>query len=365
VPGAPGRARLAALSFTEFATPAVVKRALDARVRAAIGQQRTTDSAVVYTKALGILALTVGGYWYLVFEARSAAQAMAAGLVLALGLVGIGFNVQHDGNHGGLSRAHWLNRVAGFTLDLIGASSYFWRQRHNHNHHTYTNIPDQDADIAVGWFARMAADQPWRWFHRYQQFYLWFLYAFVHVRYLWSDWQALATGRIDCAPVRRPHGWDLVAFLGGKAIYFGWALALPMTRHSPLTVVGGFLAVSMVMGVIFSVVFQLAHTVDTVEHPTVASSAHCDEWVVHQIRTTANFATGNRWITAALGGLNFQREHHLFPKVSHVHYPALAKIVKDVCREHNVPVAESPTLWLALRSHYRFLKAMGVRPIAA
>lgn len=352
-------------SAIEFASPAVVKRALDARVREVIGSREMTDSPALYLKAAFLLALSAGAYGFLVFGASSAGPALAAGALLAFGVVGIGLNIQHDGNHGGFSRRAWVNGAAGFTLDLIGASSYFWRQRHNHNHHTYTNIPRHDADIAVGWFARMCDDHTWHWFHRYQQFYLWFLYAFVHLRYLYGDWKALVTGRIDCVPVRRPRGRDLALFFAGKSAYLGLALALPMTRHAPLTVIGWFVAISMVMGILFSIVFQLAHSVDTVDHPTLASSAHCDEWVVHQIRTTANFATGNAWITAAVGGLNFQREHHLFPRISHVHYPELAGIVKEVCREHNVRLAESPTLWLALRSHYRFLKSMGVRPAAA
>jgi linoleoyl-CoA desaturase len=342
-----------------------VKRALDARVRAAFGTRRTADHVSLYVKAALLLALAAASYVVLVFAAQTTGVALAAGLVLAISLVGIGFNIQHDGNHGGFSRSARVNAAAGFTLDMIGASSYFWRQRHNHNHHTYTNIPDQDTDIAVGWFARMCDDHAWRWFHQYQQFYLWFLYAFVHLRYLWSDWAALVTGRLGCVAIQRPRGRDLAAFVTGKAIYLGLALVLPVTRHPATVVIAGFVAISMVMGVIFSVVFQLAHTVDTVEHPTVASSAACDEWVVHQIRTTANFATDNAWVTAALGGLNFQREHHLFPRVSHIHYPELSRIVKSVCAEHHVTVAESPTVAAALRSHYRFLKLMGVRPLTA
>ena len=38
-----------------------------------------------------------------------------------------------------------------------------------------------------------------------------------------------------------------------------------------------------------------------------------DEWAVHQLKTTANFATRNKLISWWVGGLNFQVEHHLFP----------------------------------------------------
>jgi len=336
--------------------------ALEQRVRSFIGSRRTTDSIEMYIKAAALILLSLASYVVLVFRDNSLPVDIGACVVLALALAGIGFNVQHDGNHGGFSKSRLVNRATGFTLDLIGASSYYWKQKHNLNHHTYTNIPEEDADIELGWFARMCDDHDWHWFHRYQQFYLWFLYAFVHVRYVYSDWLCLITGIQGGKRVRRPSGGDLATLLSGKAIFLALAFVLPFTQHSALAVTGGFLAVSMLMGIIFSIVFQLAHTVDTVEHPSEKDGVQRDEWVVHQIRTTSNFATGSRFLRVALGGLNFQREHHLFPKISHVHYPALARIVKQVCDEYNVKYAETPRLADALRSHYRFLKHMGSKP---
>ena len=77
---------------------------------------------------------------------------------------------------------------------------------------------------------------------------------------------------------------------------------------------------------------------------------------------SSDFAASSRFAAFTLGGLNFQREHHLFPKVSHVHYPEIAKVILDVCREHKIEVCESPTLLDAMRSHYRFVKSMGIKP---
>ena len=323
-----------------------------------------TDSIEMYVKSAALLVSAVVSYTVLVFRADSVWSALAAGIVLALALVGIGFNVQHDGNHGGFSKSAWINRSAGFTLDLIGASSYYWKIKHNIKHHTYTNIPELDDDIELGWFARMCDDQQWRWFHRYQQFYLWFLYSFVHLRYLVSDWKSLFTGRVHGKNVKRPAGTDLVTMLTGKAINLTLAFVIPLQYFSWPVVVAGYLGISMLMGIIFSIVFQLAHTVDTVQHPSEQTGDSHAEWVVHQIQTTSNFATGSRFLSVVLGGLNFQREHHLYPKISHVHYPALAKVVKEVCDEHNVKYAETPRLIDALRSHYRYLQQMGLKPAA-
>jgi linoleoyl-CoA desaturase len=317
----------------------------------------------MYAKAAALVALAAVAYVWLVFAANSAIPALVAGALLALALAGIGFNIQHDGNHGTFSRRAWVNRLAGFTLDLIGASSYFWKDKHNHNHHVFTNIPHEDADINLGPMARMSADHPWFWWHRFQHLYLWVLYLFVHLRYLYSDVQRLAFGKNDGLSARYPRGADMAWLLGGKACFLTMAFVVPLMRHPAGTVVTTYVLVSMLMGLIFSVVFQLAHSVDVVEHPV--GTTRLPEWVVHQIETTANFSTDSRVATFLLGGLNHQREHHLFPHVAHVHYPALATIVREVCEEHGVPCRENRTLLDAIRSHYRFVRAMGVEPAPA
>jgi len=51
------------------------------------------------------------------------------------------------------------------------------------------------------------------------------------------------------------------------------------------------------------------------------------------MRTTVNFATNNRLLTWFAGGLNFQIEHHLFPHLSHTHYPDISGIVRLTAKE--------------------------------
>lgn len=339
----------------------MLKLALDRRVQAFVGARKTVDSPLMYAKAAVLIGTAVWSYVVLVFHATTPAGVALSATLLALALVGIGFNVQHDGNHGTFSSRPWVNRLAGFTLDLMGASSYFWKDKHNHNHHVYTNIPHEDADINLGPLARLSGDHEWRWWHRYQHLYLWVLYMFVHLRYLYSDIQRLALGKNDGLSAGYPKGADLAWLLGGKAFFLTVAFVIPLTQHSVGRVAGIYVLVSMTMGLIFSVVFQLAHTVDVVEHPA-AGESH-PEWVIHQIETTANFAPQSRLLTFLLGGLNYQREHHLYPRMAHVHYPAIARVVREVCAEHGVPCRENVTLMDALRSHYRFVKRMGARPV--
>jgi linoleoyl-CoA desaturase len=82
-------------------------------------------------------------------------------------------------------------------------------------------------------------------------------------------------------------------------------------------------------------------------------------WLVHQMMTTSNFAPRNRLLSWYVGGLTYQIEHHLFPKVCSVHYPAIGRIVRQAAYAHGVPYHEQPTLLRAIRSHYRMLKQFG------
>jgi len=116
-----------------------------------------------------------------------------------------------------------------------------------------------------------------------------------------------------------------------------------------------------VAGLVLSLVFQLAHTVEHTAFPVPNESTGRldDEWAVHQIKTTANFATNNKVVSWLVGGLNFQIEHHLFPKISHVHYPAISKIIRQMCQEHGIHYIEYPRVRYAVASHVAFLKQKG------
>lgn len=345
-------------STTTFAPP-LVKLAIDQRTREYLATRRTRDNPVMYLKAVLAIGMCVAAYVWLVYRADALWEAAVAGVVLACAMAAVGFNVQHDANHGGFSRFPAVNTVLGLTLDLLGASSYFWADKHNHNHHVYTNISLEDADLQAGILVRFSRDHEWRWFHRYQHLYLWALYCAIHYRYLYSDFQRLWFGKADGLSAPYPRGRHLAALLLGKAFFFTFAFIVPLQTHGPGAVIAGYLFVVGLVGLISGLVFQSAHSVDNVEHPGLADGSEREEWAVHQIRTTSNFAPGNRLLTFVLGGLNYQREHHLFPKINHIHYPALSRVVKDVCREHGVECFEHPTFAAAIRSHYRFVRAMG------
>ncbi len=149
-------------------------------------------------------------------------------------------------------------------------------------------------------------------------------------------------------------------------MYVTLYLVLPVYQVGFKAGIIGFLLVTLVCGLTISTIFQLAHVVEGTQFPQ--AQLHPDrieqEWAIHQVRTTANFATGNRVLSWLLGGLNFQVEHHLFPKISHVHYPRISLLVKQTCLEFGVPYLEYPSMHQALYSHLMHLKSMG-KPLAS
>jgi linoleoyl-CoA desaturase len=122
----------------------------------------------------------------------------------------------------------------------------------------------------------------------------------------------------------------------------------------------GYLAMTFTAGATLGLIFQLAHVVEGTDYPRPdAQGAMEDTWLVHQMMTTSNFARRNRFLSWYVGGLNYQIEHHLFPKVCSVHYPAISGVVRQAAAAHGVPYLEQPTLLQAIRSHYRMLKHFG------
>ncbi len=97
--------------------------------------------------------------------------------------------------------------------------------------------------------------------------------------------------------------------------------------------------------------FQLAHCVEEASFTSAADLASSSRvWAVHQVEATVDFCPRNKLLTWALGGLNYQIEHHLFPRLPHTLYPAIAPIVERNCLRHGVRYTVQPSLRVALRS---------------
>ena len=151
-----------------------------------------------------------------------------------------------------------------------------------------------------------------------------------------------------------------------KVAFLSWAFVVPALLHPTWALIPLWLIGVSTLGVVLAGVFQLAHCVGEAEfYRFDAAPATKSDWAEHQVATTVDFARGNRLLSWYLGGLNFQVEHHLFPRICHVHYGSLAKIVEETCRAHSVRYRAEPTFRSALAANWRWLREMGAAPTAA
>lgn len=325
--------------------------------------QPTRDSARMYIKAVIILSAFALSYSALVFLAVGWWEGLLLAVGLGVAAAGIGMNIMHDGGHSAFSKHPWVNKLAALTLDVVGGSSYIWHWKHGIYHHTYANISGFDSDIDLGVLGRLSPHQPHHWYQRWQHWYMWPMYGVMAIRWhLYDDFRDLLKGRIGTHRFPRPTGRELVIFIGGKLVFFSLAFGLPALFHPLWVVILFYGAASFVLGILLSVVFQMAHCVEgaVFVQPSPTSGRIARAWAVHQVESTVDFIRHSRVGSWCLGGLNFQIEHHLFPRISHVNYAALSKLVEDTCREFGVRYHEHKTLWAGLVSHFRWLRQMGM-----
>jgi len=321
-----------------------------------------TGEEKIYTKA-GILAISfLFLFIHLVFFTPGAGWAILECVLLGFVIAAIGFNVMHDGAHGSFSKYKWLNHIAAFSLNILGGSHFMWNMKHNVIHHAYTNIDGVDDDIDIKPWMRMSTTQPRYAMHRYQHIYFWLLYSMLYILWIFVlDYQKYFKQKIGDMPLKKMGINDHLVFWGFKALHLFLFVALPIYTIGFVPWLIGFSVFAIIAGLTISIVFQLAHTVEHTHFPMPHEETGRleDEWAVHQLKTTANFAPNSKLISWYVGGLNFQVEHHLFPKISHIHYPEIRRIIKQTCAEFNVPYIEYPKMRYAIASHVAFLKQMG------
>ncbi|MBX2921935.1 MAG: acyl-CoA desaturase [Chitinophagaceae bacterium] len=326
---------------------------------------KKTGNIHLYIKSVVFILTALGLYTALLFIKMPIPAGIAVSILLGFVLACIGFNVMHDANHDSYSSSKWVNKTMGLTLNALGGNSFIWKQKHNIIHHTYTNIDGVDDDIAKSPFIRMCSSQRWVAAHRVQHLYTPLLYAVSSMIWvLYQDFEKYFKRKICNTPLRKMTVADHVLFWSSKLLYILLYLVIPMTIMGWQLWLLYFVCLHMGLGLTLSIVFQLAHVVEetTFEFTDGNDKQIENEWAVHQVKTTANFSAGNKIISWFAGGLNYQIEHHLFPRISHIHYPAISRFVKAECHAFQLPYNSIPTMSAAIASHFRFIKLMGQKP---
>jgi len=286
-------------------------------------------------------------------------------VLMGLGVAGIGLVTMHDANHGTFSKYHWVNKLFGNSLYLLGGFPANWKYQHNTLHHGYTNIEGHDEDIAHDGILRFSPHKPLKKVHKYQYIYAWFFYGLMTFSWVTrKDFKQLRKYKNEGAVLSGDGNYKLLYFklLISKIMYYTVFLALPLLLI-PLSwywVLSGFLMMHFISGLVLSTIFQAAHVVPSSDYPLPDSNnILSNNWAVHQLHTTCDFAPDSKIFSWFIGGLNYQVVHHLFPNISHVHYKNLAEIVKKTAEKYQLPYHVNRTFYLAVYQHSLMLKSLG------
>lgn len=288
---------------------------------------------------------------------------------MGLGISGIGMSIMHDANHGAYSTKPWVNKWLGYTIYLAGAGVTNWKLQHNVLHHTYTNIASLDEDIRDRGVVKLSPHTTTGILHRFQWLYAFGFYGILTIYWVtfkdFIQYYEFIKSGVN-RQSKKENNSLLMGLIALKLAYFMVLFGLPIfVAGIPfLHVFAGFCVMHITSGLVLTVVFQLAHSVEGTNYPVANCQGNLEkDWAIHQLETTVNFAPRNRILTWFLGGLNFQIEHHLFPKICHVHYPKIAVIVKQTAEEFGLPYMENESFAAALKSHISSLRRFGMPSI--
>lgn len=303
-----------------------------------------------YFKAAALLiALTAFEIYFLIYG-RTLWLSMIAGLVAGW----IGLNVQHDANHGAVSKNGAINRYLGLSQDFIGGSAMGWMISHDTVHHIYCNDLERDHDLDIP-FLRLHSKVPWQTNHLVQQIYMWILemlFGLVHIVY--NGFETLKGPNKDQQVFAAYWSTHKILFIANMAkIALNIALWPSMNTLAMFAVFYGF------GGFYLAFFFIISHNYQGVKKEGVDATKGC--FVRNQVETSSNVGG---WFLAQLnGGLNYQIEHHLFPRVHHSNYYYIAPVVRSVCEKHGIQYVHFPTLWDNVASTYLHLKELGCKPL--
>jgi len=318
---------------------------------------------VMVFKTFFYLSICTAAYLLLILRDNSLGMQYLLWVIVGFFTAFIGLNISHDAIHGALSKHKSVNRFLSYTFNIIGANAYLWGIMHNIVHHTYTNIDGHDEDIESVPLLRMCPHQKWMKIHRYQYWYAFLFYGFGSLVWVFiKDYKKFFKKKIGNYDNKKHPPIEYFNLFFFKAVYYVIFLVLPLILiHAAWwQILLGFFALHFCEGITMAVIFMLAHVVEETGFPLPNETGNIDNsWAIHQLHTTADFGRENGLLSFFCGGLNFQVEHHLYPRICHVHYKPISDIVKRTAEEYQVRYNSNHSFGSAIMSHIRLLKKLG------
>jgi fatty acid desaturase len=286
-----------------------------------------------WAKIIFTAGLLAGGWTVFVVLGDSWWQLAVAGF-LAVVFAQIGF-IGHDAGHRQIFRSKRANYLVGLVHGnlALGLSYGWWVDKHN-RHHAHPNTEDKDPDIAIGALAFTAgqagAKRGWvtRFIARHQRYLFFPLLMLEAVQLHVSSVQAVLHRSL------RHRGWEgLMLGLHAAGYLTAVLLVLP-----PLKAVLFIVVQQAMFGLYLGLAFAPNH-----KGMPILSADDQRDFLRRQVLTARN-VHGSWLVDFALGGLNYQIEHHLFPSMPRPNLRRSQEIVKEFCRQHDLAYCETTLL---------------------
>jgi len=308
-----------------------------------------------YIKVVVLLASAVGLETYIhIYNQYCWYLTGTLGLIMAL----IGLNIQHDANHGAISNIFLVNRILGMSQNWIGGSAIDWMHQHVVQHHLHTNHVIHDPDIQGSTLLRFNPIKTILPHHALQHIYFFFLIGLMGMDIVFeslynnikgyhhtvmSSW--LTYNRVFETTTTILFGvrWVIIPLLQQNT----WEMrTMVMAQIVPMYVVAGYY---------LAFFFIISHNFVGVAH--FLKNEQMKSFLFQQVTSSSN--VGGPWLCFLNGGLNYQIEHHLFPRIHHSHYPKIAPIVREFCLARNIPYKHFTTIYDNLCSFIEYIYDLG------
>lgn len=283
-------------------------------------------------------------------------------LLMGLSILLTAFNISHDAAHGVAVKSKYWNKVLfSISFNLQGNNAYVWGKNHNESHHLYTNVEGSDIDVLNNPLFRMTESQELKWFHKYQFLYAPFLYLLYSINwFFFRETLMLVNYSSRTIQIEIPRN-EVIKLILFKLLYIGYMIVIPamFLPFGWTTVLLAFLFNHFMVSIIFVGVLGVSHLSDFVEHPVPDQDNRLAmSWPKLQLCTSVDYNAGSVFFNWTLGGFNAHALHHLLPNICHVHYLEILPIFRELAEKHGLTYMEMPYKE-SIRSHFRFLKAMG------
>jgi fatty acid desaturase len=301
------------------------------------GWNKKAPGPIVFELLIHIALAVLGVVIFIAFP--NLAGRTAGILISTFGCMGVGTNT-HTSSHYGTSDRRWVNEALtffGYPL-FLGLSATYWWHKHVVLHHPAPNVVgvDDDADL-LPWFA-LTVDEV-RASRGLKRFY------FEHVQF-WFFPFALAA---NCFSIQA-DGWIHVfkklfhpkerkaahwIDFGALVVHYAIWVGLPLMFWPVQTVLGFYIVKTVLQGYAMYAILAPGHFPAEASRSTDEVRKATDFFTV-QTEATVSFRTGmlGRFLCS---GLEYQVEHHLFPSISHIHYPQVSLAVQALCRQQGLP----------------------------